>query len=339
MDSIKAKVNNLFGTHSIAPMVAGVSAGVISTSLLLPLDVVKVRLQVSEHPQHKGKQGEGLPKQQRLGAVRVFRSIIRHEGIAGLYQGLIPAVVGSSVSWGGYFFLYEGFKKRIQEDRKAKGQSTELHPSDNFGVAILSGACMVALTNPVWLIKTRMQLQMKKSADTYGLKKPYDGLIDAARTIVREEGVLALYKGTVPALMLTSHGGVQFAAYEFLKKQFHIKRPKHDDNKSVMERLELSLGFLTMGAASKIIASTVTYPLQVLKARLQQRADSIEILPDGEVRAVRRQYQGVVKSIRRMWKREGFSGFFRGCIPNALRVAPGAAITFFVYESVMDILR
>ena len=82
----------------------------------------------------------------------------------------------------------------------------------------------------------------------------------------------------------------------------------------------------------------MTYPLQVLKARLQQRADSLEITPEGDVRAVRREYRGVLKSIRKMWKREGMGGFFRGCIPNAIRVAPGAAITFLVYESVMDFL-
>ena len=208
-------------------------------------------MQVSEQPQHRGKQAEGVPKR-RLGAIRVLSSILRHEGIAGIYQGLAPAVVGSAVSWGGYFFLYEGFKSRIQEDRKTRGVSTDLGPTDNFSVAILSGACMVFLTNPVWLIKTRMQLQMRNAADSYGMKKPYDGIFDAVRTIVREEGVLALYKGTVPALMLTSHGGVQFVSYEFLKKQFHIVRPKRDDCKPILERLELSLGFLTMGAVSKM---------------------------------------------------------------------------------------
>jgi len=251
--------NSIRETHSIAPLVAGVSSGIVSTALLLPLDVVKVRLQVSEQPHRRATAAAagaiaagGQQPKRRLGAIHVFRSIIRHEGLAGVYQGLVPAIVGSSVSWGGYFFLYEGFKKRIQENRKAKGQSSELHSSDNFGVAILSGACMVFLTNPVWLIKTRMQLQMKKSADSFGLKKPYDGLVDAARTIVKEEGFLALYKGVIPALMLTSHGGVQFVAYEFLKKQFHIVRPKRDDSKSLTERLELSLGFLTMGALSKV---------------------------------------------------------------------------------------
>ena len=111
-----------------------------------------------------------------------------------------------------------------------------------------------------------------------------------------------------------------------------------DDTKSIWERLELSLGFLTIGAVSKIIASTVTYPLQVVKARIQQRSDALEITPEGNVRAVKRDYQGVWKSVQKMWKQEGLGGFFRGCIPNAIRVAPGAAITFLVYESVMDAL-
>lgn len=245
------KKNNVFEAHSIAPLLAGISGGAVSTTLLLPLDVVKVRLQVSEHPRHKNEKANDKPRR-RLGAFRVFRSIIRHEGISGVYQGLTPAVIGSAVSWGGYFFLYEGFKKNLQERKRSQGKSPELHSLDNFGMAIVSGACMVFLTNPVWLIKTRMQLQMKKSANSYGVKKPYRGIMDAARTIVREEGFWALYKGTVPALMLTSHGGVQFVAYEFLKKHFHYVRPKRDESKSILERLELSVGFLTMGAMSKM---------------------------------------------------------------------------------------
>jgi solute carrier family 25 folate transporter 32 len=53
-----------------------------------------------------------------------------------------------------------------------------------------------------------MQLQMTQTAKSKGMKDPYTGMFDAARTIVREEGVAALYKGAVPALLLTSHGGV-----------------------------------------------------------------------------------------------------------------------------------
>ena len=51
-----------------------------------------------------------------------------------------------------------------------------------------------------------------------------------------------------------------------------------------------------------------------------------------------REYAGVRDCALRIWRREGIYGFFKGCIPNALRVAPSAAITFVVYESIIDIM-
>jgi Mitochondrial carrier protein len=83
-------------------------------------------------------------------------------------------------------------------------------------------------------------------------------------------------------------------------------------------------------------ASTVTYPLQVIKARMQQRSESLEFTPEGDIRAVRRDYAGLIGTARKMWQGEGISAFFKGCLPNAIRVAPGAAITFVVYEAIMD---
>jgi solute carrier family 25 (mitochondrial folate transporter), member 32 len=86
------------------------------------------------------------------------------------------------------------------------------------------------------------------------------------------------------------------------------------------------------------VASTTTYPLQVLKARLQQRSEQVELTPEGDVRVVKREYRGIVKTVRRIFEKEGLWGFFKGAIPNAIRVAPSAAITFVTYESVMDAL-
>ena len=86
------------------------------------------------------------------------------------------------------------------------------------------------------------------------------------------------------------------------------------------------------------VASTVTYPLQVVKARLQQRSEVVELTPEGEVRVVKREYSGIRAAMTRIWEKEGPSGFFKGCIPNAVRVAPTAAVTFVVYEAVMDYL-
>ena len=87
------------------------------------------------------------------------------------------------------------------------------------------------------------------------------------------------------------------------------------------------------------IASTVTYPLQVIKARVQQRSKSLQLTSTGEVRLSRQKYVGFLSTTRQMWKAEGLGGFFKGCLTNAFRVAPGAAVTFVMYETVMDTLH
>lgn len=110
---------------------------------------------------------------------------------------------------------------------------------------------MVAITNPIWLIKTRMQLQMRNASEKHNIK-PYTGMVDAVRTIIREEGFLALYRGSGPAFLLTSHGGVQFVVYEYLKKHFHYQRAKRDETSNAWERFARSTGFVTMGAISKM---------------------------------------------------------------------------------------
>ena len=232
---------------STAPLFAGFSGGVVSTTLLFPLDVIKVRLQVNESASLKNRK-------RRLGSMRILGGILKHEGVRGLYSGWTPAVIGSAVSWGGYFFFYEGFKRHLVEYR-ASHSSNHAKPSltsiDNFSLACLSGALMVGLTNPVWLVKTRMQLQMRKASERHNIK-PYKGGMDAVRTIIREEGYMTLYRGSGPALLLTSHGGVQFVVYEYLRKHFHYSRAERDDVNSVWERLELSAGYLTIGAIAKM---------------------------------------------------------------------------------------
>lgn len=223
----------------------------MSTSLLLPLDVIKVRLQVQESKLDSRKRS--------IGAVHVMRTIVRHEGMRGLWVGWSPAVIGSAVSWGGYFYFYEAMKGQLLNQRlsanKSRDKEQGLTSIDNFVLACSAGGIMVLITNPIWLIKTRMQLQLKKSSELHNIR-PYRSILDAASRIVRGEGPLALYKGTGPALLLTSHGGVQFVVYEYLKKHFHFRRAKRAsnglDSTALWDRLEKSAGYLTMGAISKM---------------------------------------------------------------------------------------
>jgi len=348
---------------------AGLLGGAASTFLLYPLDLVKVRLQVNEHSLKEpipasvsttSSSSTWIPNRPKRTMIGTLRHVIKNEGLVGIYQGLTPALIGSAASWGGYFFFYESIKQQMMQRHRTlqnlePTQYVQLSPMDNFTAACVSGAIMVGCTNPLWLIKTRMQLQLKKSQEKQvkmlgeeRVKRPYRNIVDAVRTIVREEGVVALYKGAVPALMLVSNGGVQFVTYEYLKSHFGAytkasraaksDKAEVEKKKGIMERLEDSLGYLTMGAVSKIISSTITYPIQVIKSRIQQRAETAEIMASGEVEIVKRDYKGVVDCIMKIWRNEGVLGFFKGSIPNALRVAPSAAITFVVYEAVTDVL-
>ena len=361
-------------------MVSGFLAGTVSTTLLLPLDVIKVRMQVHEGTEERGSQN--VSKQpaatrtrspqptnprnpRRIGAFQLVRGILRYEGVQGLFVGWTPAVFGSAVSWGGYFFVYEAFKKkwltwktdlanRSKNDNKnsqsqipsqGKEEQVSLNSLDFFMLSCGAGAVMVALTNPIWLIKTRMQLQMKKASEQNNVR-PYNGMLDAFRTILRQEGPLALYRGSGAAFLLTSNGGIQFVVYETLRKYYHMQnkqmkaqRSSGEENQlTILERFVTSLGYMTIGATAKVVASTLTYPLQVAKSRIQQRAEALEFTGDGHVRVVQRHYAGLFETLQRTVTAEGISGLFKGCIPNALRVAPNAAVTFVVYEITMDML-
>jgi len=311
----------------------------------------------------------------------------------------IPYFVNSCIIYDiyiitGYFYFYERIKLQLVERRRKRFQvypneSLNLSHLENFLAACLSGSIMVLITNPLWLIKTRMQLQLKRTQQAM-LKQiipykkgiihaPYKNMIDAASTILKEEGPLALYKvrvlvfsvlsiiissyhhipdilcyflnhfdifeGTIPALLLTSHGGIQFVVYEFLKRTFQsveLSESSKIQNResSVIERLRNSFSFLIMGGTSKVVASTATFPLQTIKARIQQRTQGVELINGDNVALIKRtEYKGVLDCIQGIWKKEGIHGFFKGCATNAVRVAPSSAVTFVVYESLMDFFQ
>jgi len=188
------------------------------------------------------------------------------------------------------------------------------------------GTLTALLTNPLWLVKTRTPLQTEAAANarstsaapargaTAAAATPYRGMAHALATIVREEGPAALYKGIVPALLLVSHGMIQFAMYEELKA---LAAVRGTDNGAAAASL-----LFAAGAASKAVATTATYPYQVIKSRLQQRLAG----------AAAGAYTGVVDVVVKTWTAEGPRGFYKGFAANLLRVAPQSAITLLVYE-------
>ncbi|XP_017427843.1 folate transporter 1, chloroplastic isoform X2 [Vigna angularis] len=291
---------------------AGAAAGFATVAVMYPLDVVRTRFQVND-----GRVSH-LPSYKNT-AHAVF-TIARSEGLRGLYAGFLPGTLGSTISWGLYFFFYDKAKQRYARNGEGK-----LSPGLHLASAAEAGGLVCLCTNPVWLIKTRLQLQSPLHQT-----EPYSGLYDAFRTITREEGFSALYRGIVPGLFLVSHGAIQFTAYEELRKviiDFKSKRSTfHNHNP---DKLLNSVDYAVLGATSKLAAILLTYPFQVMRSRLQQRPSG-----DGVPR-----YMDTWHVVKETARFEGIRGFYKGITANLLKNAPASSITFIVYENVLKFLK
>lgn len=188
-------------------LIAGALAGAGTTTILHPLDLVKVRLQVDTNTVR--------PKQ----AFLTFRQLAQLAKAGTLYQGFQANFVANMTTWGAYFFIYDRLKHIIQKN----SQSSNLFISSlgYFGASGTAGVITICLTNPLWVVKTRMCLQSPKDALLY------KNVADALYQIANREGLKGLYRGLLPGLFGTTHGAVQFTVYELLKRmcdQFNISQ-------------------------------------------------------------------------------------------------------------------
>lgn len=153
---------------------------------------------------------------------------------------------------------------------------------------------------------------------------------DAFRTILREEGWRALYKGIVPSLFLVSHGAIQFTSYEELRKVIiELKAKGRTERPESADEMLNSVDYAILGASSKLAAILMSYPFQVIRTRLQQRPYT-----DGTPR-----YMDTWHVVKETARFEGLRGFYKGITPNILKNVPASSITFIVYENVMKLLR
>ncbi|KZZ89997.1 Mitochondrial carrier domain protein [Moelleriella libera RCEF 2490] len=302
-------------TSPIVESIAGLSAGTVSTLVVHPLDIVKTRMQIYRSGASSSSSSASAPPT----TVAVLRSLTaRPSPIASLYRGLAPNLLGNATSWASFFF----FKSRLLQ-----GSS----PADHFAASALAGCLTAALTNPVWVLKTRML-----SSDR-GSEGAYPSMVAGVRSILRTEGIAGFYRGLGVSLLGVSHGAVQFAVYEPAKRWYYRRRradhrllhADHDPASSIAAAAATNTTTvmanevtLVLSTVAKLVAGAVTYPYQVLRSRLQN------------YQADERFGRGLRGVVRRTWAEEGVVGFYRGLVPGVVRVMPATWVTFLVYENV-----
>mgnify|MGYP000521574797 CR=1 FL=1 len=171
--------------------------------------------------------------------------------------------------------------------------------------------------SPIYVVKTRLQIQTNEDMVSKSGKRlrNYTGSWDAVRGIVKEEGVVGLYRGLSASYLGITESASHFVMFQAMKQEAA--------NRGVETTPLMSF---CMAAVSKLIASAATYPHEVIRTRLRDRVAQSD--PDGP------RYRGLVHAFRRVAAEEGVRGLYAGMGPHLIRVVPNAALLFCI----MDIL-
>ncbi|GAA6005045.1 hypothetical protein JCM11491_002320 [Sporobolomyces phaffii] len=322
-------------THALDQALAGVTAGLVSTVCMQPLDLLKVQLQVSTTTRRSiaTEIASGL------------RAIVADgRGVRALYRGIGPNLVGNASSWGLYFLWYTDFKKRLIDGHG--NPNAKLNAGQHLFASASSGVVTAVLTNPLWVVKTRMYTTVR------GSPRAYTGVLNGLWRLFREEGFRGGSKGMTLALIGVSNGAIQFMTYEELKKwRVELRRKRIGSSSSEDEIKKLSnWEYILMSGSAKLVAISITYPYQVIRSRIQYQPDvsSLPLVPssssavptNGHTSASAsasprvRPYTSIPDVIRRTYAAEGVAGFYKGIATNAVRILPGTCVTFVVYEQV-----
>jgi solute carrier family 25, member 33/36 len=117
--------------------------------------------------------------------LEVAKTIMKQDGPAGFFRGLPPTLVGIIPSRSAYFYAYNRLKSFLNPTLP------EGSPPNALIAGFLAGIVSNTLTNPIWMVRTRMQLLIDHTAG----QKQYAGYGDAIQTIWKEEGIGGFYKG------------------------------------------------------------------------------------------------------------------------------------------------
>ncbi|KAI5408842.1 Mitochondrial uncoupling protein 2, variant 3 [Lathyrus oleraceus] len=179
----------------------------------IPLDTAKVRLQL----QKKGSVGVddddggiGLPKYR--GLIGTVKTIAREEGVYALWKGIVPGLHRQCLYGGLRIALYDPVKTFLV-GAAFVGEVPLYHM---ILAALLTGALAITIANPTDLVKVRLQAEGHLPS---GVPKRYSGAMDAYSTILKHEGLGALWTGLGPNIARNAIiNAAELASYDQVKQ-------------------------------------------------------------------------------------------------------------------------
>ncbi|KAF0687590.1 Aste57867_20709 [Aphanomyces stellatus] len=272
--------------------IAGAAAGIVSRTATAPMDRIKVALQAGHA--HGGVCQESIPS--------IARQIYASGGWTSFFRGnganVIKVTPESALKFWSFSFL-----------------STHLHDSDEpltgvekLAAGSLSGAVAQLAIYPLEIAKTR-----------FCLGGQYNGLWHCISSILSTDGIRGLYRGLVPSLLgIVPYAGVDLALFFTFKEAF----TRHFD-------VAPSVGHvLLFGAVSSSCGQVVSYPLQVVRTKLQAQGMAGRPVI----------FAGMGDCFVKILQTHGVRGLYRGLLPNFLKSVPAISISYATFESVKNAL-
>lgn len=289
---------------SASQLLAGGIAGAFSKTCTAPLARLTILFQLQGMQTEVGALG-------RPSIVREASRIAIEEGFRAFWKGngvtIVHRLPYSAIS----FYSYERYKRFLLGITGMDGKRESLSVGMGTNLLAGGGAGLTAATStyPLDLIRTRLAAQRNE--------RYYKGIGHAIQTIFRDEGLRGLYKGMGTTLLgVGPNIAINFCVYDTLKSFA-----------TVGGRSEYSGPWtsLVCGSVAGITSSTVSFPLDLVRRRMQL---------EGAAGRAPIYKTGIVGTFMHIVKTEGWSGLYRGILPEYLKVVPSVGIVFMTYESI-----
>jgi len=266
----------------------GSIAGATGATAVYPIDLVKTRMQ-------NQRTGSYIGELMYRNSFDCFKKVVRHEGVTGLYRGLVPQLMGVAPEKAIKLTMNDFMRDKFTSDHG----NIPLYGEMLAGAT--AGASQVMFTNPLEIVKIRLQVAGEIAS----------GERISALTVVRDLGVFGLYKGARACLLRDiPFSAIFFPAYAHLKPMFQ------DDT-----GYNSPLSLLTAAAIAGMPAASLVTPADVIKTRLQV------VAREGQT-----SYNGLLDATRKIYAEEGFRAFYKGAVARMCRSSPQFGITLVTYE-------
>ncbi|MEQ2280331.1 hypothetical protein AMECASPLE_018632, partial [Ameca splendens] len=239
--------------------------------------------------------------------------ILEREGPRSLFRGLGPNLVGVAPSRAIYFGAYSTAKEKL--NGVLEPDSTQVHMLS----AGMAGFTAITATNPIWLIKTRLQLDSRNRGERRM------NAFECVRRVYQLDGFRGFYRGMSASYAGISETVVHFVIYESIKRKLHESKvhTSMDEEDETSKDASDFVGMMLAAATSKTCATSIAYPHEVIRTRLREEGSK---------------YRSFFQTLLTVPKEEGYRALYRGLTTHLVRQIPNTAIMMCTYEVVVYLL-